>query len=66
MNQAPIQGEIIDEYSVRCRQIQYEIEELLALVAAAHHFNWTAPLHDIVRSLMNQVHEFRPIDEDNL
>lgn len=58
MKQMQIQGQDIDEYSDRSFDIQNDIEELLALAAAAHRFNWTAPLHDIVRRLMNEVNEF--------
>lgn len=58
MKQMQIQGEDIDEYSDRSFDIQNDIEELLALAAAAHQFNWSGPLHDIVRRLMNEVNEF--------
>lgn len=60
MHQRQVKGEIIEEDSDRSNDIQYDLEELLALAASAYMFNWTAPLHDIVRRLMNEVAEFKP------
>ena len=60
MKQVRITGNIIPEYSDRSTEIQLDIEDLLNMVARAHFFNWTAPTHDIVRRLMNEVHEFKP------
>jgi len=64
MQQKLIKGEPIQEHTVRSNDIQYDMEELLALLAAAHRFNWTGPLHDLVRCIMNDIHEFQPIAED--
>lgn len=64
MKQILIKGEFIEESTIRSNEIQNDIEELLALVASAYRFNWGAPLHDIVRLLMNQVHEFLPLKEE--
>jgi len=64
MKQKLIKGETIQEYTVRSNDIQYDMEELLALLAAAHGFNWTGPLHDLVRSIMNAIHEFRPVADE--
>ena len=66
MKPMKIQGEIIPEYSDHSNDIQDDIEQLLALVAAAHKFNWKEPLHDLVRSIMNSIYEFRPLDDNSL
>lgn len=60
MNQMKVEGKVIQEYSGRSMEIQNDIEELLAMLAIAHRFNWLGPLHDLVRRLMNEVAEFKP------
>lgn len=65
MRQTLIKGEIIQEDTDRSNEIQNDIEELLALVASAYRFNWMEPLHDIIRRLMNEVHEFLPLKEED-
>lgn len=64
MKQMRIEGQPIKEYSDLDRQIRLDLKDLLNMIARAHNFNWTAPTHDIVRRLMNEVHEFKPIQED--
>lgn len=64
MKQVRIEGQLIQEYSLRDREIQLEIEDLLNMVARANLFNWTAPTHDIVRRLMNEVLEFKPVADE--
>ncbi|MBA7603968.1 hypothetical protein ES703_11086 [subsurface metagenome] len=64
MKQMHVPGVIINEHSPRDREIQLDLEDLLNMVARAHYFNWQAPTHDIVRRLMNEVHEFRPAEEE--
>lgn len=64
MIQIKVAGQAIQQDTDRSNEIQYEIEEYLALIAVAYQFNWTAPLHDIVRRLMNEVYEFVPLKED--
>lgn len=63
MKQIKVIGQAIIEYSERDREIQLDIEDILNMVARAHLFNWTAPTHDIVRRLINEVYEFQPIEE---
>ena len=63
MKQTKVIGQAIREDSARDREIQLDIEDILNMVARAHLFNWTAPTHDIVRRLMNEVSEFQPIGE---
>ena len=63
MKQITVIGQAIKDNSERYREIQLDIEDLLNLVARAHLFNWTAPTHDLVRRLMNEVDEFQPIEE---
>lgn len=63
MKQMHVPGVIINEDSARDREIQLDLEELLNTVAHMYSFNWTAPTHDIVRRLMNEVNEFQPIEE---
>lgn len=63
MQQKLIKGETIQEHTFRSNDIQCDMEILLALLAAGHRFNWTGPLHDLVRRLMNEVHEFKPLEE---
>lgn len=63
MKQTKIDGKDIQEYTARSNEIQHDLEVLLASYAYVCEFNWTAPLHDIVRRLMNEVHEFKPQDE---
>lgn len=64
MIQTKVKGQAIKEDTDRSNEIQYTIEEQLAMLAVYFHFNWTAPLHDIVRRLMNEVYEFVPLKED--
>lgn len=64
MKQIHVRGDIINEDSVRDREIQLDLEDILNMCARAHLFNWSAPTHDIVRRLMNEVYEFKPIQED--
>jgi len=63
MKQIKIIGQAIKEDSERDGDIQRDLEDLLNVLARAYLFNWTAPTHDIVRRLMNEVHEFQPIKE---
>lgn len=60
MKHVRVEGEMIQEYSDLDREIQQDLEDILNMIARAHNFNWTAPTHDIVRRLMNEVHEFEP------
>lgn len=60
MKQVRIEGQVIREYSLLSSEIQTDLEDLLNMIARAHNFNWTAPTHDIVRRLMNEVAEFEP------
>ncbi len=60
MKQMQVQGITIPEYSRRSTDIQLHLEDFLNTTARAHFFNWTAPTHDIVRRLMNEVAEFNP------
>lgn len=64
MIQTKVEGKAIKEATQRSNHIQNEIQDYLALIAPAYRFNWTAPLHDIVRRLMNEVYEFVPLEED--
>lgn len=64
MKQKTIIGQVINESSDRSQEIQLDLEDILNMVARAHLFNWTAPLHDIVRRLMNEVNEFKPLTEE--
>lgn len=64
MKQMQVPGVTIKEYSDRDREIQLDLEDFLNTLARAHFFNWTAPTHDIVRRLMNEVHEFKPAAEE--
>lgn len=66
MKQVRIEGQLIQEYSDLDREIQLDLEDLLNMIARAHNFNWTCPTHDIVRRLMNEVHEFKPVAEEEL
>lgn len=60
MKQMHIKGVRIPGHSKRSTEIQLDLEHSLNVLARAHFFNWTAPTHDIVRRLMNEVHEFEP------
>ena len=60
MKQMQVTGVAIREHSERSSEIQYDLEDFLNAVARASFFNWTAPTHDIVRRLMNEVAEFEP------
>lgn len=64
MIQTKVEGQAIQEDTDRSNEIQWTIEEQLAMLGVYFHFNWTAPLHDIVRRLMNEVYEFVPLKED--
>ena len=65
MKQIHVEGVTIREYSDRDREIQLDLEDLLNCAAFFYLFNWTAPTHDIVRRLMNEVHEFKPAAEED-
>lgn len=60
MKQMQVPGVPIDEHSDRSSEIQLDLEDFLNTLARGHFFNWTAPTHDIVRRLMNEVQEFNP------
>jgi len=62
MRQIQVPGINIPEDSPRDREIQLDLEDVLNSMARAHFFNWTAPTHDIVRRLMNEVREFKPLE----
>jgi len=59
-----IKGDIIQEFMILSNEIQYNMEQQLALLAAAHGFTWTVPLYDLARRLMNEIYEFKPAAEE--
>jgi len=66
MKQMQVPGVIIKEYTERSNDIQSRIQLMLLIISVNFQFTWTAPLHDIVRRLMNEVHEFQPAIEEQL
>lgn len=65
MKQKLLKGQLIQEYTERSIDIQSRIQLMLLIISVNFQFTWTAPLHDIVRRLMNEVHEFKPAAEED-
>jgi len=64
MEQILIKSQPIHEHTEHSNDIQSRIQLMLLIISVNFQFTWTAPLHDIVRRLMNEVLEFKPAAEE--